>query len=313
MVFRKILFLLIIPFSFLYFLIISIREILYSLHIFKKYKLNAEVISVGNITWGGTGKTPVVAFIADLLSKKGRRVAILIRGYGNDESELLPKLTSNIPVLVGRDRVKNGNEAVERYMADTILLDDGFQYRRLKRDLDIVCIDSTRPFGNGWLIPAGSKRETIGSLKRADVFLLTKVDLVYAKDSLKRLEDKLRRINPGAVIARAIHRPLYFYKLLDEEKVGIDQLKNKEIVLVSAIGSPACFEKTILRLGLRINRHFVFRDHYFYTKGDIQQTADYCRNNKLDTVVTTEKDAVKLKSLQLKAFGFKGEAGDSRK
>ena len=141
--FRKILLLLSIPFSFLYFIIIFIRNILYEFNVFRKYSINAKVISVGNSTWGGTGKTPVVAFIADMLAKKSHRVSILIRGYGNDESELLPKLTSNVPVLVGKDRVRTGKEAIENHLSDTILLDDGFQYARLRRDLDIVCVDAS--------------------------------------------------------------------------------------------------------------------------------------------------------------------------
>jgi len=315
MIFRKILFLLSIPFSFLYFIIIFIRNIFYDFNIFRKYSINAKVISVGNITWGGTGKTPVAAFIADILAKKNQRVSILIRGYGNDESELLPKLTSDVPVLVGKDRVKTGKEAIENHLSGTILLDDGFQYRRLKRDLDIVCVDASKPFGNGWMIPAGSLREGLYALKRAGIFLITKADLVSAKDKLEKLEKRLIAINPKAVIAKAIHRPMHFYKLSSEdpipvrrsgqdpdrrtgfEKVNMDELQNRELVLVSAIGSPECFEKTIQRLGLKINRHFIFRDHHVYTKEDIAKIEDYCVKNKLDRVVTTEKDAVKLQGL----------------
>jgi len=290
------------------------RNILYNVNIFRKYKINAKVISVGNITWGGTGKTPVVAFIADILAKKNHRVSILIRGYGNDESELLPKLTSNVPVFVGKDRVARGFEAIESNLSDTILLDDGFQYVRLRRDLDIVCVDAVKPFGNGWVIPAGTLREGLSSLKRADIFLITKADLVSKKDKLEKLERKLRSINPGAIIAKAIHRPLCFYRLINEEngpfpprrsfaatyeveKVNIRELQNREFALVSAIGSPECFEKTILRLGLKINKHFVFRDHHGYIKEDIAHIEDYCRKNNIDTVISTEKDAVKLEKL----------------
>jgi len=297
MIFRKILFLLSIPFAFLYFIIIALRNVFYAFNIFRKYKINAKVISVGNITWGGTGKTPVAAFIADMLAKKNHRVSILIRGYGNDESELLPKLTSNVPVIIGKDRVKTGIEAVENHLSDTVILDDGFQHRRLIRDLDIVCIDAVKPFGNGCVIPAGILREGLGSLKRADIFLITKADLISGKENLEKLEKKLKAINPKALIVKSIHRPLYFYKIMNEEKVNIGELKNGELVLVSAIGSPECFEKTILRLGLKINKHFIFRDHYLYRKEDISNIEDYCKKNQLDTVITTEKDAVKLGKL----------------
>lgn len=247
---------------------------------------------------GRAGKTPVAAFIAGMLAKKNHRVSILIRGYGNDESELLPKLTSNVPVLIGKDRVKTSIKAVEDNFSDTVILDDGFQHRRLIRDLDIVCIDAAKPFGNGWLIPAGTLREGLGSLKRADIFLITKADLISDKDKLKKLERKLKSINPEAVIAKAIHRPLYFCRILSNEKVNVGELQDKEIVLVSAIGSPECFEKTALRLGLEINKHFIFRDHHLYTKDDIAMVGEYCRKNNLDTIITTEKDAVKLKKAE---------------
>jgi len=322
-IFNKILFLLSVPFAFLYFFITFIRNIFYNFNIFRKHKINAKIISVGNITWGGTGKTPVVAFIADELVKKNHRVSILIRGYGNDESELLPKLTSNVPVLIGKDRVKTGIEAIENHLSDTVILDDGFQHRRLERSLDIVCIDAAKPFGNGWCIPAGSLREGLGSLKRADIFLITKADLVSGKDKLEKLEKKLKSINPGAVITKAIHRPLYFYRLSDSaggihacplsdnEKVNISELQNREFALVSAIGSPECFEKTVLRLGLKINKHFIFRDHHGYTKEDIAHIEDYCKNNDLDAVITTEKDAVKLwraESIEQRAEGIEHRA-----
>ncbi|MFA5389548.1 MAG: tetraacyldisaccharide 4'-kinase [Candidatus Omnitrophota bacterium] len=296
MVFKKVIFLLCVPFSFIYFFIVSLRNIFYRLGILRRYKINAKVISVGNITWGGTGKTPVTAFIAGALAGKNQKASILIRGYGNDESELLPKLTLNTPVLVGKDRVALGRYAVEHHLSDTVILDDGFQYRRLARDLDIVCVDAVRPFGNGWAIPAGSLREGLYSLKRADIFLITKADLVSA-DKLGRLEKKLKKINPKAVIAKAIHRPLYLYKLSNEEKVNIGQLQNGKAALVSAIGSPGCFERTILRLGLKVGKHFIFRDHHGYTEGDIAGIGDYCGKNQIDKIITTEKDAVKLKRL----------------
>lgn len=295
----KLLQLLSIPFSVVYILVISIRNLCYGFRIFKTYNIAARVISVGNVTWGGTGKTPLVAFIAELLKKKNHNLSILIRGYGKDEPELFSELAQGVPVLVGRDRVRTGSEAVSKYLADTVILDDGFQYRRLRRDIDIICVDATDPFGNGFVIPAGSLREPLSSLKRADIFLITKVDLVRDKDKLKKLEHRLKCINPRAVVVRAIHRPLYFYKFSNGERMNIGELKNKELVLLSAIGSPFSFEKTIMRLGLKINKHFMFRDHYFYTQKDIENVHSYCRKHAIGTVITTQKDAVKLRKLKV--------------
>ena len=284
-----------IPFSLVYYLIVFLRDSLYKRGIFEAHKLSAKVISVGNITWGGTGKTPSVAFMANVLLKEGKRPAILTRGYGNDEKDLLLKSAREIPVITGKDRLKTGQKAIGRHRADSILLDDGFQHRRIKRDLDIVCIDATNPFGNRLVIPAGSMREGLGGLKRADIFLLTKVDLVKDQSVVEKLEKKLKRINPVALIVRSIHEPGYFYKLSNEQLVDFEILKDKKIVLVSAIGNPRSFEKTVSKLGLKFKKHFIFRDHYLYKDKDLKKINDYCNRNNIDLALTTEKDAVKLK------------------
>ena len=282
-------------FSAIYYIVILVRNLLYNSRILKTHSLNTRVISIGNVTWGGTGKTPMTAFMANLLLGRGLGPVILLRGYGNDEEALLSRLAPGVRALAGKDRVKNGKEAIEKLSAKTLLLDDGFQYRRLKRDLDIVCIDATNPFGNGWVIPAGILREGLGSLKRADIFIITKINLVEDRKKLKDLETRLGKINPGAVIVKSIHNPQYFYKLEDNKIVDGSKLRNKNIVLVSAIGNPHSFEKTILSLGLNIKKHFIFRDHHWYKEKDLKKIENYCSKNRINTIITTEKDAVKLR------------------
>ena len=284
-----------IPFSFIYFLIVSLRNIFYRHRIFKEHTLDATLVSVGNITWGGTGKTPLVLFIVEALLKRGSRVAILLRGYGADEPALLSRLTSGVPVMVGKDRVKSGLDAIDKHSVDTLLLDDGFQYRRLKRDLDIILIDATNPFGNGWMIPAGSMRESLRDLKRAGIFLITRVDLVEEKKGVQSLEEKLKKINPGALIIKSIHSPGHIYKLSNDQLVDVEALKKKDIVLVSAIGNPDSFEKTIHKLDLKVKKHFIFRDHHWYKEKDLKKIESYCVSNKIDTIITTEKDAVRIR------------------
>ncbi|MBU3911340.1 MAG: tetraacyldisaccharide 4'-kinase [Candidatus Omnitrophica bacterium] len=290
------------PFSLVYFLVTSIRNILYDIKVLKRFKVNATVISVGNITWGGTGKTPAVLFLIKYFSGQNRKVAALIRGYGQDEPGLLSGSAPDVPVIIGKDRVKTACEAVKKCSADIILLDDGFQHRRLKRDLDIVCIDATNPFGNGFLIPAGSLREGLRGLKRADVFLITKTDLIKDQKSIQDLESKLRCINPDALIARSIHEFQDFYRLSDEQLVDVNFLKNKvkETVIFSGIGNPVSFESTVLNLGLMVKKHFIFRDHHCYTCEDLRRINDYCLKNKIGTVITTEKDAVRLQASSIK-------------
>ncbi|MBU4457973.1 MAG: tetraacyldisaccharide 4'-kinase [Candidatus Omnitrophica bacterium] len=286
-------------FSSIYYLAMLVRNLFYNWRILKAHSLNARVISIGNVTWGGTGKTPLTAFMANLLLGRGLRPVILSRGYGNDEEALLSRLAPGVRVLAGKDRVKSGKEAIGKFSAKTLLLDDGFQYRRLKRDLDIICIDATNPFGNDWVIPTGILREGLGSLKRADIFLITKINLVEDKKKLKELEARLGKINPGAVIVKSIHNPQYFYKLADDKIVDGARLRNKDIVLVSAIGNPSSFEKTILSLGLNIKKHFIFRDHHWYKEKDLKKIDSYCNKNNIDTIVTTEKDAVRLRASSL--------------
>jgi len=287
------------PFSLIYYVVMSLRNLCYDRNIFRIHSLGVKVISVGNITWGGTGKTPAILYLAKRLCSQGHRVAILTRGYGEDEERLFSKLIPEVPVIVDKDRVRAGKTAIERYPIDTILLDDGFQYRRLKRDMDMVCIDATSPFGNNYIIPAGPLREGLGSLKRADIFLITKADLVKDQKGLQALENKLKGINCSALNAGAIHEFQYFYRLSDEQLVDIEFLKNKgkEIVLFSGIGNPVSFEKTVSGLGLKVNKHFIFRDHHRYKDSDFKKINDYCGKNRIDTMVTTEKDAVKLKAV----------------
>ncbi|NQT75025.1 MAG: tetraacyldisaccharide 4'-kinase [Candidatus Omnitrophica bacterium] len=278
-------------FSFIYYIAAALRNFFYRRGIFKQCALGAKVISVGNITWGGTGKTPAVASIAKALLKEGKKPAILLRGYGRDEIKLFSRLVPKVPIMAGKDRVKTGRQAIQGHSVDTLLLDDGFQYRRLRRDLDIVCVDATNAFGNGLVIPAGSMREGLDGLKRADVFLITRADLVQDTNALTK---RLREINPKAVIAKSIHRPAHFYRLSDEQLVDIEILKNKDIVLLSAVGNPGSFEKTILKIGLKFKRHFIFRDHHWYTKRDLEKIGDYCTKNNINAIISTEKDAVKL-------------------
>lgn len=291
------------PLSFIYYITTFLRNFFYDRNLFKIHSLGAKVISVGNITWGGTGKTPAILYLAQRLSSQGHRVVILTRGYGKDEERLFSRMIQHIPVIVGKDRIKSGKIAVEKYSADTVLLDDGFQYRRLKRDLDILCIDAMSPFGNRCVIPAGSLRESLGGLKRADVFLITKTDI--AKD-IKSLEDDLKKINARATIVKSIHKPQHFYGISDGQSANIDCMKDKEVALLSGIGSPVSFEKTISSLGIKVKRHFIFRDHHWYRAKDLHRIKIYCLENKINTVITTEKDAVRLKALssQLSAISF---------
>jgi len=271
-------------------------------HIFKKNVLPKPVISIGNMTLGGTGKTPFAGFIASYLKNKGHEPAILIRGYMvrkgvSDEVELYKEMLPAVHVEQGRNRFEAGIRILKKYpKIDTFVLDDGFQHWALDRDLDIVVVDATNPFGSGFCLPRGTLREPLSALKRADVIVLTKVDL--AQENLLSIYTVLRKNNFYAVFAEAVYEPM---KLINLKDLGRDEevstLKNMKVAVFSAIGNAGAFEKTVGALGARVAKAFSFLDHHVYTKADLHRMiSDVCAHN-ITTLITTQKDAVKLRGL----------------
>jgi 3-deoxy-D-manno-octulosonic-acid transferase/tetraacyldisaccharide-1-P 4'-kinase len=334
------------PLTLLYLIGYRFWILLYQLKILKKSSLNTFVISVGNITTGGTGKTPFVQFLASQLQQKGKKVAILTRGYRRnssnhltiqpfndltdispdevgDEPFLLSKNTNGIPVVVGKNRVNSGLKAKQEFGTDIFILDDGFQYQRLNRDLNIVLIDNTDPFGNGHLLPGGRLREPISSLKRADLFILTRTDIVSNFHHETRnsrfgrispaspsgghhdIQRTLHSINPDAPILEAIHNPIDVKKIptptlnqvqgeTQNESHPLSWLEGKKIIALSSIGNPAAFEETLEGLGAVVIENIRFRDHHRYTSRDLERIGKKAKLLGAEAIVTTEKDEVRL-------------------
>jgi len=293
--------------SFIYFVLVKIILFFYGSGLLKSHRLGCKVISVGNITWGGTGKTPLVKTLVKLLIGQGRKPAVIIRGYksnpradgnqlnyrlvGDEAAMLLGDLA--VPVLVGRDRVGVVKRALRDLNIDTVILDDGFQHWRLRRNLDIVCIDATNPFGNGLLIPRGILREPLSGLKRAGVFFLTKTDL--AGGGILELKNRLSRINPSALMVESIHRPVGFHNILKKDEfIPREEVSEERVCLVCSIGNPAAFEKTIVSLKLNPVLRFFFMDHHDYKKDQIDEIIAACSQDNIKTIITTSKDAVRL-------------------
>lgn len=282
--------------SYIYGFLAACHYFFYKVNLLKSHKSGIATISVGNITLGGTGKTPFVIMLAECLAAKDRKTAVLIRGYGEDEWKMLEEKLGKrgIKILVGKNRAKSARKA-EHCGMDTLILDDGFQHRRLKRDLDIVLVDSENPFGNGRLFPRGILREPIKNLKRADVIVLTKTD--KGKQNIGIIEEKLKRIASGKPILKAVHEPKALFNIRDGNIETPDFIKNKTVCALSAICDPSYFRHTVQKIGALIGLEFTFSDHYAYKARDLNRIFKECKSKNISIIVTTEKDAVKLKNL----------------
>ncbi len=260
------------------------------------------VISVGNITVGGTGKTPMVAYLARLAAEMGRRPLILSRGYGgqagrpNEEARELERLCPGVPHVQNPDRVRAMEEGLARNPCDLVILDDGFQHRRLARDLDIVLIDALQPFGFARLLPRGLLREPLSALRRADMVVITRAELVDGAD-LARIKQAVGRCaRPETPVIVAEHRPGDVVSL-DGSRRRADSLRGLDIAAACGIGNPEAFRWTLTNLGARIRLFDVFADHHAYTRANLDRLIAAAQAAGLKTLVTTGKDYVKWQPL----------------
>jgi tetraacyldisaccharide 4'-kinase len=282
----------------------SLRNALYSRGVCRVHRLPRPVVSVGNLTTGGTGKTPVVAWLAASLRDAGHRPAILMRGYGGDEPRVLEDILNpdaaadrrRIPILADPDRVAAAAQALAEDASITaFLLDDGFQHRRVHRDVDLVLIDATNPFGFGHVLPRGLLREPRRGLARASAFLLTRVDQVSG-EAIASIERELRRLKPGAPIYRSRHAAS---ELLDAagEAHSIEKLAGNRVFAFCGIGNPASFRRQLEASGAALAGFRAMGDHHRYDAGDLASLEAAAAASDAEALVTTEKDWVKLRPL----------------
>jgi len=285
----------------IYTIIISLRNFLYSKGWLKAHTVDVPVISIGNITTGGTGKTPLVIWLCKFLQNKNIPCAILTRGYKThaenrasrtDEPAILTKSCPKAKIIINPDRIAGAAKAVNDFDAKVLIMDDGFQHRRLHRDLNIVAIDAMCPFGYGKILPAGLLREPVVSLKRADAIVITKCNQIHEAQSA-RLEEKLLRINPDMIIAKSIHKPTCA-KSISGEEINVDKLKDKRIFAFCGIGNPDAFFSTIKGLGANLIDSKVYNDHHHYTDGCLADIYQQAQQLNADLILTTQKDWTKI-------------------
>ncbi len=306
--------------------IVWLRMLFFKIGVMRQWPLWCQVISVGNVTAGGTGKTPVVEIFARELTKEGRKVAILSRGYRRKEKPFLQRifsdtvepplvvsdgrrvlldsemggdepymLATNLPgvvVLVDRNRVKSGRYAIKKFGCDTLILDDGFQYQKLRHSRDIVLVDKTNPFGNGHMLPRGVLRERVQNIARADVIFITKSD-----GKSEKLRARLRSLNRVARIIECRHAPQCLKAVYDKDRQPLEWLKGKTVVALSGIAVPQSFEKFLTDHGAILKECVRYADHHRYATQEVINVVNHTADLGCDALITTEKDAVRFPQL----------------
>lgn len=314
--------------------IVQLRLWMYEKRVIRNRAIGCLVVSIGNLTCGGTGKTPVVEIFAKTLSRKGRRVAVLSRGYrsqdrsfidkmkkkftskrrevpprvvsdgrdlllnsmtAGDEPYMLASNLKDVVVLVDKDRVKSGLHAISEFQTDTLILDDGFQYLNLKAHINILLVDSTAPFDNHHVLPRGLLREPIKNISRADYIFLTKSD---GSPRLRHLKTFIHHHNPRAEIIECCHRPQYLEDVFDRgERYPLETLKGRRTASISAIANPASFNSFLEENGANIVLERHYADHHRYTQQEMIDFLNAAKSAGAEYIMTTEKDAVRMPRL----------------
>ena len=311
---------------------VKARRFLYNARILRDSTLGVQVIAIGNLTVGGTGKTPVVEKFARELRDAGRNVAILSRGYrskpqpfhqlllnkmllredqtpprvvsdgksllldsemAGDEPYMLASNLKDVVVLVDKDRVKSGRYAIEKFGCDTLLLDDGFQYWDLRgRRHDVVLVDRQQPFGNEHLLPRGTLREPPSHIARANTIFITKSD-----GQSEELRRRIAQFNSTAAVIECVHHPLYLEDVFTGQRTGLDFLKGRKVASLSGIALPDSFEQSLVKLGAELVYSKRFADHHRFTQQEILNVINRSKKRQAETIITTQKDAVRFPKL----------------
>ena len=284
---------------------VSLRNMGYRYGLLPVQSVSVPVISIGNLTTGGTGKTPVVAWVCHAIEHAGFRSGIVSRGYRsdstgeNDEKKVLAKLCPSVPHEQNPNRIDAAEKLLAKNNVDAIVMDDGFQHRRLSRDLNIVLLDATNPFGFGFLLPRGLLRESRFGLRRADIVLITRADQI-SEQHLRDIEQTVEQVAPRLAgrVFRVAFKPSGLVNSAGES-FSLSDVDDKDVAMMTAIGNPAAFQSTCKSLGARISSTHLFPDHHHYSEAELQ---DICKAaGESHCILTTLKDLVKI-PLQLTAF-----------
>jgi tetraacyldisaccharide 4'-kinase len=292
---------------------VGLRQAGYRRGWFKIRRLARPVVSVGNLTVGGTGKTPLVVCVANILQRRGWKPSILTRGYGRrskaemivvppgagrrakaqeigDEPALLARLLPEVPLIICADRYRGGQAVEERFPVDVHILDDGFQHLALARDVDLVALDATQTLSDGNLLPAGRQREPLSALRRAQIVVLTRSDSADPQC----LEELVLKVHPAARVFRSRTELIGWADAWSGDAVSIEGIRAQKVTAFCGIGNPWPFFADVRRWGFTLVAEDAFPDHHVYTGGEIQQLVARARQKGAAALLTTQKDAVKF-------------------
>jgi tetraacyldisaccharide 4'-kinase len=298
----------------IYQIVVRFRQHLYDKGVLKQKGLPCKVVSVGNLTVGGTGKTPMVCYVADFLKGLGLEVAVVSRGYrgsaqrlggivsdgsttvmelhaSGDEPQLLASKLMGVPVVVGKERYRAGKLAINRFGSTVLVLDDAFEHLALKRDLDLLLLDSRRPFGNGHCIPRGTLREPVEQIKRASAFVLTRCT---GDNGSTRASSMIEAHASGRPIFRCTHVPERLFVAGRREPLNLADLKGRRLLVFSGIARNDSFRETVSGLGGRIEGLFEFADHHRYSRDDLGIIWNKAQELNVENIITTEKDYINI-------------------
>ncbi|MBI1978409.1 MAG: tetraacyldisaccharide 4'-kinase [Candidatus Omnitrophica bacterium] len=282
--------------SWFYGFAVGFRAFAFRSGILRKQAFPCPVISIGNLTWGGTGKTPLVEYVARFFINRANVPLILARGYGEDESKMFLRQLQGAEFGIGKNRYETGKRILATRKVDVIILDDGFQHWQIKRDLDIVAVNVLNPFGNLSLLPYGILRESLASLKRTSIVVLTDVNLTPRKE-LEALKSRIRAVAPKIDFVEAHREALYGYRPGSRERIPVDRLQGKRVTSFSGIGTPRSFQMLLNQLGVKTVRNFEFCDHHRFTDQELREVLHAKETSEAEEIITTEKDFFRSEEL----------------
>jgi len=290
--------------------VVSARNFFYDKRILSVHRFPVPVISVGNLTLGGTGKSPMVAWLCRFFLDRKLRPGLVSRGYqklsneGNDEFMEMSRRFPTVPHFQSINRVEAIQKMLQTEQVDLVILDDAFQHRRVERNIDLVLLDATAPFGFGHVFPRGTLRESVSGLRRADIALLTRSDLADEEERQK-IRQRVLSINPNITWGETIHVPTSLVSAKSFSAEPIESISGQSALAFCGIGNPAAFQKTLERCGVRVAKLIPFPDHYHYTPRDADKLVRTAKELGTDTIICTMKDLVKLDQMDFSGLSLR--------